>query len=136
MNLHASRRRGDGRPAGDPLRPQVEPAPEVVERVSPAVVEQPAPIPNDGPSMHDLVMADFQARKALGLARYKALLQSHNGRVAVIDAYQEQLDWLVYMRQMIEEDPQALALLRQRNESYAQEHGQAEREATGEDPHQ
>jgi hypothetical protein len=82
--------------------------------------DQPLPVPNDGPSMHDLVIADLRhthlagvadfvqqdlaARKELGLKRYGSLLQAHNGRDALRDLYEELLDASVYARQVIAED--------------------------------
>ena len=81
--------------------------------------DQPLPVPSDGPSMHDLVCADLDARwthrlstgivsdllarKQLGLERYGSLLQAHNGRDALLDLYEELLDALVYARQVREE---------------------------------
>ncbi len=65
--------------------------------------EQPMPLPNDGPSMHDLVCQDMVARKALGLSRYGSLLQANNGRDALRDAYEEVLDLAVYLRQLMAE---------------------------------
>lgn len=82
--------------------------------------DQPLPRPNDGPSMHDLVCADLwrdgaagkledaiivdlQARKQLGLDRYKSLLQANNGRDAGLDLYEELQDAAVYARQLVEE---------------------------------
>ncbi len=65
--------------------------------------EQPMPLPNDGPSMHDLVCQDMMARKALGLSRYGSLLQANNGRDALRDLYEELLDAACYIRQLIEE---------------------------------
>ncbi len=65
--------------------------------------DQPLPIPNDGPSMHDLVIDDIASRKALGLRRYGSLLQPHNGRRALRDAYDEILDLAVYLRQHLHE---------------------------------
>ncbi len=66
---------------------------------------QPLPVPNDGPSMHDLVIKDMEARKAFGLAKYGALLQAGNGRDALQDLYDELLDAIVYTRQLLEERP-------------------------------
>jgi hypothetical protein len=82
--------------------------------------DQPLPVPNDGPSMHDLVCADLQAmcmsgwptgiagdlqaRKRLGLERYGSLLQAHNGRDALRDLYEELLDATVYACQAKEEE--------------------------------
>lgn len=65
--------------------------------------EQPMPQVNDQPHIHDLVMADIAARKALGLERYGTPLQAHNGRDALKDAYEEVLDLACYVRQLIVE---------------------------------
>jgi hypothetical protein len=64
---------------------------------------QPAPKPNDGPAIADLVMADIKARDQLGQQRYGTRLQANNGRDALVDAYQEALDLAFYLRQAIEE---------------------------------
>jgi hypothetical protein len=85
--------------------------------------DQRLPVPNGGPSMHDLVAgdvrrrhpggrapeiaavtADLAARKQLGLDRYGSLLQAGNGRDALRDLHEEQLDALVYCRQWLEEN--------------------------------
>lgn len=87
-------------------------------------VQQPAPIPNDGPACWDLVIADGEAesradegdaalrkivladmrdRDAYGRAKYPAPLQPHNGRDALADFYQEMLDGAVYAKQAIVE---------------------------------
>jgi hypothetical protein len=82
--------------------------------------DQQLPVPNDGPSMHDLVIADLggwpesmsarnairdllAARKRLGLERYGSILQSHNGRDAKRDLSEELADAAVYARQLQEE---------------------------------
>lgn len=80
--------------------------------------DQQVPVPNDGPSMHDLVcedlgalafpgvqrlVADLNARRKLGLARYGTILQAHNGRDALLDLYEELQDAAVYARQLVEE---------------------------------
>jgi hypothetical protein len=64
---------------------------------------EPDPIKNDGPAIWDLVIADMKARDVDGTRKYGTPLQAHNGRDALIDAYQEALDLCVYMRQAIEE---------------------------------
>lgn len=66
--------------------------------------DQVAPIPNDGPSCHDLVIEDMKDRKAFGLRKYDSLLQPHNGRSFLQDAYEEVLDLSVYLRGRIEEE--------------------------------
>jgi hypothetical protein len=64
---------------------------------------EPDPLHNDGPSMHDLVIQDMEARKEFGLKKYGTILQAHNGRNALKDAYEEILDLAVYLRQALEE---------------------------------
>lgn len=64
---------------------------------------EPPPEHNDGPSMHDLVIKDMEARKAFGLSKYGTILQAFNGRHALKDAYEELLDLLVYLRQFLYE---------------------------------
>ena len=68
-----------------------------------AVAEQPAPTPNDGTPIWELVIADMHARDALGRKRYGMPLQANNGRDALQDAYDEVLDLAAYLRQVIEE---------------------------------
>lgn len=62
---------------------------------------EPPPVPNDLPSMHDLVMQDMAARKQFGLDKYKSLLQPFNGRDPLKDLYEEILDAAVYIRQAL-----------------------------------
>ncbi len=80
---------------------------------------QPPPIPNNGTPVWDLVIADLAgdhggvaadmaARDALGRARYGTPLQTHNGRDALVDAYEEALDLVVYLRQALEESHGAM----------------------------
>lgn len=65
--------------------------------------EQPAPKPNDGPVLWDLVIEDMRARNRVGRERYGVPLQAHNGRDALRDAYEECLDMAVYLKQAIVE---------------------------------
>jgi len=65
--------------------------------------KQPPAKQSDSPCMWDLVMADMQERDAMGQRKHKTRLQAHNGRDALIDAYQEALDMVVYLRQAIYE---------------------------------
>lgn len=62
------------------------------------------PVPNAGRPIWELVIEDMRARDAAGRATYGTPLQAHNGRNALVDAYQEVLDLAVYLRQKIEED--------------------------------
>lgn len=65
--------------------------------------EQPAPTTNDSAAIWDLVIADMRERDHVGRQRYRTPLQANNGRDALVDAYQEALDLVVYLRQAIEE---------------------------------
>ncbi|NBD11851.1 hypothetical protein [Corallococcus silvisoli] len=55
------------------------------------------------PAIWRLVQKDARARDTQGRARYGVPLQPHNGRDALVDAYQEALDLAVYLRQALEE---------------------------------
>jgi hypothetical protein len=65
--------------------------------------EQAAPTPNSLPAVWDLVIGDMRARDEGGRAKYGTRLQPHNGRDALVDAYQEAIDLAVYLRQAIYE---------------------------------
>lgn len=80
---------------------------------------QPPPVPNDRPAVWDLVIADMHERDRVGRERYGTPLQAHNGRDALVDAYQEAMDLAVYLRQRIEEDRAAAAELRAARERIA-----------------
>lgn len=96
---------------------------EALRRISPdrvhvdkpvemGVNDQPKPKPNDGASIHDLVMADVQQRKDFGLEKYGTLLQAGNLRDAIKDAYEEILDHVCYMRAYLEETKDTVVLTR------------------------
>jgi hypothetical protein len=65
--------------------------------------DQPLPVVNDSPFIQDLVIADIEARKQLGIQRYGTALQAFNSRDALRDAYEEAMDLTVYLRQVIAE---------------------------------
>lgn len=65
--------------------------------------KQPSPVKNNNKAIVDLVIQDMAERKKLGLERYGVALQAHNGRNAVLDAYEEALDLAIYLRQVLEE---------------------------------
>lgn len=67
------------------------------------IVDQPPPVQNDRASIQDLVIADMEERKRIGMQRYGTLLKPHNGRDALVDLYQEILNAAQYVRQEIEE---------------------------------
>jgi hypothetical protein len=71
------------------------------EAVAPG--DQPPPVQNDGVAIQSLVIEDVEARLRIGIQRYGTPLQANNGRDALWDAYQEALDLVVYLRQMIAE---------------------------------
>lgn len=64
---------------------------------------QPPPIKNNNPAIVDLVVEDLKKRKALGIKRYGTFLQAHNGRDALQDVFEEALDMVIYLRQVLEE---------------------------------
>lgn len=68
-----------------------------------SIEDQPPPVPNTGVAVWQLVMADMLERDKVGRARYGTPLQTHNGRDMLVDAYQEALDLVVYLRGAIEE---------------------------------
>lgn len=76
--------------------------------MSPATAKQPAPT-GDGvdvtesiialPVVGDELAQDFARRSLKGRLEYGTSLKTHNGRDAVVDAYQELLDAAVYLHQ-------------------------------------
>lgn len=68
-----------------------------------ADVPEPPPMPSEGPDIVDLVRADLEVRAMFGAKKYGTFLQPHNGRDALMDAYQEALDLCMYLRQALEE---------------------------------
>ena len=63
---------------------------------------QPPPQPGERRIL-DLVVEDLNQRAEAGRMKYHTYLLTHNGRDALIDAYQEALDLAMYLRQAIEE---------------------------------
>jgi hypothetical protein len=62
------------------------------------------PVPTEGTvEIAALVRADIEARAVKGEQTYGKRLQAHNGRDALLDAYQEALDLCMYLRQAIAE---------------------------------
>jgi len=64
---------------------------------------EPPPIKNNRPAVWDLVLADMKERDEIGKQKYDTRLQPFNGRDPLVDAYQEALDLVVYLRQAIYE---------------------------------
>lgn len=65
-----------------------------------AATPQPPPKPGQQ-AVGEVVLADIQARIAAGKEKYGTLLQTHNGRNSLWDAYQEAIDLCMYLRQEI-----------------------------------
>ena len=70
---------------------------------SKVISDQPNPTKNDLPAVWDLVKKDIEERDTVGVQRYGIRLQPFNGRKSLIDAYQEALDLVAYLRQAIYE---------------------------------
>lgn len=65
--------------------------------------KEPTPIQNNNPAIWDLVLQDIQDRDEFGQKKYGTRLQPFNGRNVLTDLYQELLDAVVYIRQLIYE---------------------------------
>jgi len=65
---------------------------------------EPEPVKKDSVAIWDLVVEDMKKRNRVGTEKYGTPLQAFNGRDALVDAYQEALDLVVYLRQKIEEE--------------------------------
>jgi hypothetical protein len=61
--------------------------------------DQPLPTPGRE-SVQDRLIAEIQARRDLGTARYGTPLMTHNGRDALQDAWEEAIDLAAYLTQM------------------------------------
>lgn len=66
-----------------------------------ASTHQPPPKQNGGETVVNIVIADIQERADAGKEKYGVRLETHNGRDALWDAYQEALDLVMYLRQEI-----------------------------------
>lgn len=75
------------------------------------VSDQNQPVPNDTKAIWDLVKKDIEDRNETGIKKYGTALQAFNGRNSLIDAYQEALDLVVYLRQAIEEKKEMVEFL-------------------------
>jgi len=65
--------------------------------------KEPDSIKNEEPCVWDLVLQDMTTRDKMGEIKHKKRLQPFNGRDVLVDAYQEALDLVVYLRQAIYE---------------------------------
>lgn len=72
--------------------------------MSNAVDSEPEPKPGKIRIL-DLVLSDLKGRAESGRIRYGTYLESFNGRDSLMDAYQEALDLVMYLKQaLIERD--------------------------------
>lgn len=55
------------------------------------------------PSIQEMVRRDLIWREQEGIRRYGTSLMAYNGRAAILDAYEEAMDLVCYLRQLIEE---------------------------------
>jgi len=86
------------------LRRATIPAPPRAQLQPPAPAAPQPPPSGDGPEILPMVMEDLRIRAAAGLAKYGTPLRAFNGRdalVALVGAYQEELDKVMYLRQAI-----------------------------------
>jgi hypothetical protein len=67
---------------------------------------EPDPIKNTMPAIWPLVIKDMCDRHQIGCEKYGTPLQANNGRRPLVDAYQELLDLVVYLRQELVEREQ------------------------------
>ena len=67
-----------------------------------AALHEPLPIPGKMIVL-DLVKKDLEDRAVMGNEKYGTYLMTHNGRNALMDAYQEALDLVMYLRQLLTE---------------------------------
>jgi hypothetical protein len=61
-------------------------------------------MPIDGDSeVLAAVLADLKYRSEIGRRKYGTVLKTHNGRDALVDAYQEACDLVMYLKQLLME---------------------------------
>jgi hypothetical protein len=66
------------------------------------------PMPEKGSiDILPLVINDLMKRDKVGTKKYGTTLQANNGRDCLMDAYQEALDMVMYLRQLITEREKA-----------------------------
>lgn len=81
------------------------------------IQDQPPPKPTTSPAIWDLVIADMRDRDNTGRQRYGTPLQADNGRDHLVDAYQEALDLVVYLRAEIERRKVVIDLLTENDDA-------------------
>ena len=67
-------------------------------------ITEPQSNPSKGKeTIYPLVLEDIRSRVLSGVSKYGMPLESNNGRDALLDAYQEAIDLVFYLRQLIAE---------------------------------
>lgn len=79
---------------------------------------QEMPQKNAEKAVWDIVIKDIKQRDRTGAKKYGVRLQPFNGRNALIDAYQEALDLVVYLRQAILEKEELVLTLKHYADPY------------------
>jgi hypothetical protein len=94
--------------------------PNVITEGGAGIATEPLPVKNDRPYIQDIIIneleqshfmapglvriiKDVTKRKEFGIKKYGTGLQAFNGRRPLVDAYQELLDAVIYLRQAYEE---------------------------------
>jgi hypothetical protein len=68
------------------------------------LASEPQPAPEPGQKIvRDFVLKAILERAAVGKVRYGTYLMTHNGRDALVDAFQEAIDLTMYLAQAIME---------------------------------
>jgi hypothetical protein len=88
---------------GHPYTVSLEDAKSVAAPTKQRPGDQPLPIINEAKFIQDLVIADIEERKRVGIERYGSLLQPFNGRNVDQDLYEELVDGVMYARQRLVE---------------------------------
>lgn len=88
-------------------RPEPDPLHNSGDDIWPMVIEEAKSLRLDSQSggVWDTIIQDMEERNAIGTAKYGTPLQAFNGRDPLVDAYQEELDSIVYLRQYFHERP-------------------------------
>jgi len=85
------------------IQDQPPPKPSIGRPIWEIVIEDVERRPMSNEPSARLMLADMCERDAIGRQRYGMPLMAHNGRAPLVDAYQEYLDGVVYLRQALEE---------------------------------
>lgn len=67
-----------------------------------ATIRQDLPSPGKKAVLEE-VISDLRYRSAVGTKKYGSELKTHNGRDALVDAFQEALDLVMYLKQCLME---------------------------------